>query len=168
MSHILRWPAILVLLALVLLCALGALAGAGFLTGFEAPIAQVQDVQAEAAASGAADATWIEVALFSGAAIFFLIAAIRLIRRTQAFWMWLLGFACFGGRWVMVQQQSGADLLATVRSVDLNAYRQPALLAENTAGVEAQLGILAIVLIVGLLTLIVDAADRSYWDKQGA
>lgn len=168
MSHILRWPAALVLLALVLFTALGALASAGFLTGFEAPIEQVQDVQAEAAASGAADATWLDVGLFSAAAIFFLIAAVRLIRRTQAFFMWLLGFACFAGRWIWVQQQSGADLLATVQGVDLNAYTQPAALAENTGSTEAQLGIMAIVLIVGVLALIVDAADRAYWDKQGA
>ncbi len=168
MSHILRWPAILVLFALVLFCALGALAGAGVLTGFDAPIAQVQDVQAEAAASGAGQATWLDVGLFSAAAIFFLIAAVRLFRRTQGVWMWLLGALAFGGRWVWAQLQSGTDLVATVQSIDPNVYAQPAALIDNTGGTEAQIGILAIVLIVGLVTFIVDLADRAYWDKQGA
>ena len=37
MTFILRWPAILALLALVLLCSAGALAAAGAITGFNAP-----------------------------------------------------------------------------------------------------------------------------------
>jgi len=167
MTFILRWPSILALLALVLLSALGALAAAGFLTGFEAPIAQVQQVQAAAAESGAAQATWIDVGLLAGAAIFFLIAAIRLMRRTQGFWMWLLGFACYGGRWAWAQQDSGG-LVATVQSVDVNAYRTPQSVLADLSTTEGQLAILALVLIVGLIVFIVDASDRSYWDKQGA
>jgi len=167
MTFILRWPSILALLALVLLSALGALAAAGFLTGFEAPIAQVQEVQAAAAESGAAQATWIDVGLLAGAAIFFLISAIRLMRRTQAFWMWLLGFACYGGRWAWAQQDSGG-LVATVQSVDVNAYRTPQSVLADLSTTEGQLAILALVMIVGLIVFIVDASDRSYWDKQGA
>lgn len=167
MTFILRWPSILALLALVLLSALGALAAAGILTGFEAPIAQVQEAQAAAAESGAAEATWIDVGLLAGAAIFFLIAAIRLMRRTQGFWMWLLGFACYGGRWAWAQQDSGG-LVATVQSVDVNAYRTPQSVLADLSTTEGQLAILALVLIVGLIVFIVDASDRSYWDKQGA
>jgi|GEM_PF-1809920 len=167
MTFILRWPAILALLALVLLSAVSALAATGLLTGFQAPISQVQAVQAAAADSGAVEATWIDVGLLAGAAIFFLIASIRLMRRTQGFWTWLLGFACYGGRWAWAQQESGG-LVSTVQSVDINAYRQPQSLLTDLSTTEGQLAILALVLIVGLIVFIVDASDRAYWDKQGA
>ena len=171
MTFILRWPAILVLLALVLLCFAGALAAAGAITGFEAPgvgveqvDAQVAQAQAAAVNSGAATANWIEVGLLAGAGLFFLIAAIRLMRRTQAFWTWLIGFALFGGRWAWTQ----SDGLATIQSIDPKAYLQPQVVASDLTSPEAQVGILGIVLILGLIAWIVDAADRSYWDKQGA
>ena len=167
MSHILRLPAILVLLALVLLCAVGALAAAGIQTGYQAPVAQVQDVQAAAADSGAANATWIDVGLLAAAAILFLISSIRLMRRTQGFWTWLLGFAAYGGRWAWAQQESGG-LMSTVQSVDINAYASPQTLLTDLSTPEGQLAIMALVLVVGLIVFIVDAADRSYWDKQGA
>jgi len=167
MSHILRVPAILVLLALVLLSALGALAAAGILTGYQAPVEQVQSVQAAAAESGAAEATWIDVGLLAAAAVFFLISSIRLMRRTQGFWTWLLGFAAYGGRWAWDQQQSGG-LLETIRNVDLGAYANPQAVLGDLSTTEGQLAILALILIVGVVVLIVDAADRAYWDKQGA
>lgn len=167
MSHILRVPAILVLLALVLLSAVGALSAASFLTGFDAPVAQVQDVQDAAARSGAAQMTWLDVGLWAAAAIFFLVSAVRLMRRTQGFWTWLVGFACYGGRWAWTQQQSGG-LVSTVQNVNINAYSQPQTLLTDLSTAEGQLAILALVLVVGLIVFIVDAADRSYWDKQGA
>jgi hypothetical protein len=167
MSHILRVPAILVLLALVLLSAIGALAATGFLTGFSAPVSQVQDVQDAAARSGAAQATWLDVGLWAAAAIFFLISAVRLMRRTQGFWTWLVGFACYGGRWAWAQQESGG-LVSTVQNVNISAYSQPQTLLTDLSTTEGQLAILALVLVVGLIVFIVDAADRSYWDKQGA
>jgi hypothetical protein len=52
--------------------------------------------------------------------------------------------------------------------VDPNAYLRPESLAAAPESSEAQIGILAIILIVGLITLIVDAADRAYWEKHGA
>jgi hypothetical protein len=175
MTFILRWPAILVLLALVLVSAIGALGAAGVLTGFSAPAVgveqvdtQVANAQSAAEASGAADAGWIDVGLLAGAALFFLISAVRLMRRTQGFWTWLLGFACYGGRWGWAQTQSGNDVLATVQGLDFGAYMQPQAVAGDLAGAEAQVGILAIVLLVGLIIFIVDAVDRAYWDKQGA
>jgi hypothetical protein len=164
MTFILRWPSILVLLGLSLLSIVGALAAAGLISGYEAPIAQVREAQASAAETGAAEATWIDVGLLAGAGVFFLISAIRLIRRTQGFWTWLLGFACYGGRWAMAQE---GDLLAMVRGVDLNAYLQPQVLVTDLTTPEAQVGLLGLVLIVGLLVFIVDAADRAYWDKHG-
>jgi hypothetical protein len=175
MTFILRWPAILAMLALVLLCIAGALGAAGLITGFEAPgtglepvDAQVAQAQSAAEQTGAANATWIDVGLLAGAAIFFLISAVRLIRRTQGFWTWLFGFALYGGRWAWGQQSSEGGALATVQSIDINVYRQPQSLLGDLGAPEAQIGILAIILIVGLFVFIVDAADRAYWDKQGA
>ncbi|MGQ0531558.1 MAG: hypothetical protein ACT4OF_02570 [Caulobacteraceae bacterium] len=175
MTFILRWPAILVMLALLLLCVVGALGAAGLITGFEAPDVGVQQVDAQIAAAqsaaeqtGAANAGWIDVGLLAAAAIFFLISAIRLIRRTQAFWTWLLGFALYGGRWAWSQQYSEGGALATVQSVDINAYREPQLLLSDLGSPAAQVGILGVILIVGLFVFIVDAADRAHWDKQGA
>mgnify|MGYP001414788526 CR=1 FL=1 len=175
MTFILRWPAILVMLALVLLCIAGALGAAGLITGFDAPAigleqvdAQVAEAQTAAEDTGAANATWIDVGLLAGAAIFFLISAVRLIRRTQGFWMWLLAFALYGGRWAWSQQYNEGGVMGTIQGVDINAYTQPQALVGDLASPAAQVGILAIVLIVGFFVFIVDAADRAYWDKQGA
>ena len=175
MTFILRWPAILALLALVLLCALAALGAAGVIADFQAPAVGVEQVdsrvaeaQSEAANSGAANADWIDVGLLGAAGVFFLISAIRLMRRTQGFWTWLLGFACYGGRWAWAQQEGDANVLATLRGIDINAYLRPQTVISDTASPEAQVGLLAIVLIVGVIILIVDASDRAYWDKQGA
>lgn len=165
MTFILRWPAILVLLALVLLSALGALASASMITGYDPGIAQMEGARASAAAAGAAQATWIDVGLWAGAAIFFLISAIRLIRRTQGFWTWLIGFALYGGRWAYAQS---SDLITSVQSIDPRVYLNPQALIADPASTQAQLGILGIVLVSGLLILIVDAADRAYWDKHEA
>jgi hypothetical protein len=175
MTFILRWPAVLALFALVLLCILGGLAAAGLVTGFQAPAvgmapvdAQVAEAQSAAAETGAANAGWIDVGLLAGAAIFFLIAAIRLARRTQGFWTWLLGFALYGGRWAWGQQHQEGGLSGTIQGLDVNAYSRPAELITDLGSPAAQVGILAIVLIVGFFIFIVDAADRAYWDRQGA
>ncbi len=175
MTFILRWPAILVMLALVLLCVAGALGAAGEITGFQAPAVgleqvdtQVADAQSAAEETGAAHATWIDVGLLAAAAIFFLISAVRLIRRTQGFWTWLLGFALYGGRWAWSQQYNDGGVMGTIQGVDINAYTQPQVLVSDLGSPAAQVGILAIVVIVGVLVFIVDAADRAYWDKQGA
>lgn len=172
MTFILRWPAALVLLALVLLCVAGALGAAGLITDISAPPSGVEQVDAQVAAAqtaaaetGAADASWIDVGLLAGAALFFLISAIRLMRRTQGFWTWLLGFALYGGRWAYGQRE---DLASTVQSIDPNAYLQPQVVISDLGSPTAQVGLLAVVLIVGLFVFIVDAADRAHWDKQGA
>lgn len=163
MTFILRWPAILALIALVAACVLGALAATGILTGYEVPIAQVQEMQAQAAETGAAHATWIDVGLLGAATVFFLIAAIRLIRRTQGFWTWLLGFACFGGRWAYSQ---GAGVIDQIKAIDINIYREPQALLNDIGSFESQVALLALTLAVGLFIFIVDAADRAYWDRE--
>ncbi len=172
MTFILRWPSILVLLALVLMCIAGALAAAGVIADFQAPAsgvsqvdAQVAEAQVAAANSGAAEASWIDVGLLAGAALFFLIAAVRLMRRTQGFWTWLIGFALFGGRWAYGQQ---GDLMTTVRGIDPNAYLAPQELLNDLGSPTFQVGVLGVILIIGLFIFIIDAADRAYWDKQGA
>ncbi len=167
MMFILRWPAILALFALALLSFLGALAGAGALTGFQLDVdmARVQDAQAAATAAGAPGSTWIDVALWAGAGLFFLISAIRLIRRTQGFWSWLIGFALYGANWALSQQGSFVD---TVSAIDPRAYLEPQTILSDLATPEAQVGLLGLILVVGLLIFVIDAADRAYWDRQGA
>lgn len=165
MTFILRWPAILVELALALLSLAGALAAAGAITNFQVDVAQVQQAQAAATQAGAGQATWIDVGLWAGAGLFFLISSIRLMRRTQGFWTWLLAFALYGGRWAWAQHDG---LVTTMQSIDPRAYLQPQAIIGDLSSPTAQVGLLAIVLFVGLLIFIVDAADRSYWDRQGA
>jgi hypothetical protein len=163
MTFILRWPAILVLLLLVFASFGASFAGTVHLAELPIELPMTAEQQATVA-----QLSWIEIGLWAGAGLFFLIAAVRLIRRTQAFWTWLIGFGFYGARWAMAQQNEGGGLVANVQSIDINAYTTPADLAANTGGTEAQVGILGIILVVGLLIFIVDAADRAYWDKQGA
>ncbi|MEZ5959701.1 MAG: hypothetical protein R3C30_04640 [Hyphomonadaceae bacterium] len=163
MTFILRWPAILVLLLLVL-ASLGA-AFAGTVHLAQLPIELPVTAEQEATINSL---SWIEVGLWAGAGLFFLISAVRLIRRTQGFWTWLIGFAFYGARWAMAQQNEAGGLVANVQGINVSAYTAPAELAANTGSTEAQVGILGIILIVGLIIFIVDAADRAYWDKQGA
>lgn len=164
MTIILRLPAILVLFALVAMSWMGAAVGAAAITNTPISVPGLgQETVGEIA-----QATWLDVGLWAGAGLFFLISAIRLIRRTQAFWAWLLGFACYGARWALAQQSSEGGVLATVQGVDLNAYMQPAALAGSPDSVESQLGLLGVVLIVGLIVFVIDAFDRAHWNKQGA
>ncbi|MBX3428090.1 MAG: hypothetical protein KF779_00755 [Hyphomonadaceae bacterium] len=175
MAFVLRWPAILVMLAVVLFCVAGALGAAGLIADFQAPSVGVEQVdtqvaqaQSAAAQTGAANATWIDVGLLAAAAVLFLISAIRLIRRTQAFWTWLLGFAAYGGRWAWSQQYNEGGVAGTIRGVDIGAFTHPQALLNDLGSPSAQVGILGIILIVGLFVFIVDAVDRAHWDKQGA
>lgn len=165
MTFILRWPAVLVLFALVALCVLAAVSAGAAISGYEAPIAQVQEVQAEAAAAGAAEMTWLDVGLWGAAALFFLVAAVRLIRRTQGFWVWLLGFAAYAGRWAY---QQGQDVVAQFQAINLEVFRDPQRLLAETGSFEVQIALLALILVVGALIAVIDGADRAYWDKQGA
>jgi hypothetical protein len=164
MTFILRVLAILALLALMLVSLAPALASTVVLAGL--PVDFGAALSPEAAVQLRADAgasTWLEVGLWYAAGLFFLVAAIRLLRRTQGFWLWLLGFACFGARWAVPQQ---GDPLATFKTLDVNAYVKPEALVAAPTSPETQLAFLAIVLIIGLAILIVDAADRAHWNKQ--
>jgi hypothetical protein len=110
--------------------------------------------------------SWVETGLLYGAGIFFLVSAVRLIRRTQGFWTWLLGFACYGGRWAWKQQAHG-DLVGAVRGINPRVYLHPQAMLGALDSTESQVGLLAIILIVGLIILVIDAADRAHWDRQG-
>ena len=163
MSFILRWPTVLVLLALVAWCLLGAGAPAAVLLNLPVDLPGITPDRRAILAG----VSWIEIGLWFGAGLFFFIAMVRLMRRTQAFWSWLLAFALFGGHWGWAQQSEGG-LLATVQSVEVESFTQPQALIASPDGTESQVVILAIILVVGLLILVIDAADRSYWESQTA
>ncbi len=168
MMWILRWPVVLVLLVLVAGSLLPAAATAiaqvhnPALSDAVAGFAESSPIVESALAYGA-NGTWLEAGLWFAAGLFFLISAIRLIRRTQGFWFWLLGFACYGGRWAVTQQNEGG-LVATVQSLTPQAF-EPQNLTPDAAPI--QVGLLTFHLVVGLIILIIDAADRAYWDRNG-
>lgn len=164
MMFIVRWPVVLILLGLVVLSLVPA--ALGTIETYNLPV----DLGPLGGASEnleqwALSTTMPERVLWYLAALFFFIAAVRLIRRTQGFWVWLLGFACYGGRWALGQHHQEGGFAATIQSVDVQALSADTL-AEG--GSEAQLGFLVFLLIVGLLVFIIDSADRAYWDRQDA
>jgi hypothetical protein len=165
MAFILRWPAVLVLLALAFLSFAGALAAASAITNLQVEVQQIQAAQVAADEAGAGQATWLDVGLWAGAGLFFLIAGIRLIRRTQGFWAWLLAFALFGGRWAYAQRM---DFDTIVQQFDPTIYMRPQEVVADLGAPAAQVGLLGVVLIVGVLAFIVDAVDRAHWNNQGA
>jgi len=160
MTFVLRLPAIIVLLLLVAASLAPAIAVTVFRAGLPVDLALVDPSLPGFAEQG----SWLDAGLWYGAALFFLISSIRLMRRTQGFWTWLLGFACYGARWALAQ----ADVAASLQQLDFERYAQPHALAQAGDTPEAQVAILAVILLVGLMILIIDAADRSYWNKQGA
>lgn len=164
MTIILRLPAILALLALVLISLIGAVLATVVLTHL--PI-DLSGILSEEQRTQLSQVSWVETGLRYGAGVFFLIAAVRLIRRTQGFWTWLLGFACYGGRWAW-QQQSQGDIVNSVRNINPQIYLHPQDMLGSLDSTESQVALLAVILIVGLIILIIDAADRAHWDRQGA
>jgi hypothetical protein len=164
MTFILRLPAILVLLALVLLSLAAAFAATVVLAHL--PV-DLQSVLPPSDVDQLSHVNWLQTGLLYGAGLFFLISTVRLLRRTQGFWTWLLGFACFGGRWALAQQENGG-LVGTVQHINPNAYLQPQTLIATPDAPEAQVALLGAILLVGLIILIIDAADRAHWDREGA
>lgn len=158
---ILRWPVVLVLLVLSvgsLLPASATMAARLNLPAFGSFAPELATLDELARAS-----SWLEAWLWFGAGLLFLIAAIRLIRRTQGFWMWLLGFALYGGRWAVTQQAQGG-LIATVQSLNAQSIQPENLTATSPP---VQIGLVAFHLAIGIIILIVDAADRRHWDSVG-
>jgi hypothetical protein len=164
MTIILRLPAIVALLALVLISLIGAVLATIVLTHLPIDLSSILSPEQR---TQIAQVSWVETGLRYGAGVFFLIAAVRLIRRTQGFWTWLLGFACYGGRWAW-QQQSQGDIVNSVRNINPQIYLHPQDMLGSLDSTESQVALLAVILIVGLIILIIDAADRAHWDRQGA
>jgi len=164
MTFILRLPAILVLLVLVLVSLAGAFAATVVLAHLPVSLTAVLS---QANVDQLSRFNWLQTGLLYGAGLFFLVSTIRLMRRTQGFWTWLLGFACFGGRWALAQQENGG-LVGTVQHINPNAYMQPQTLIATPDAPEAQVALLGAILLVGLIILIIDAADRAHWDRQSA
>ncbi|HVY87019.1 MAG TPA: hypothetical protein VG943_17935 [Caulobacterales bacterium] len=160
MLFIARW--LLVLVLLVLVAASLFPAAVTTMVQNHVPV-DLSAVSGELQQLGAA-ATPLETGLWYAAAFFFLVSAIRLIRRTQAFWAWLLAFACYGGRWALAQQAQPGGALGTLQGLNVNDFR-PENLAE--AGPSAQITLLGLILVIGLALLLMDIADRRFWDRQG-
>ena len=83
MTFILRWPAIFALLALVLVSFAAAFAGIAVLGDLPIDVSSILSADQVATIE---QVSWIEIGLWAGAGLFFLISAIRLVRRTQGFW----------------------------------------------------------------------------------
>lgn len=162
MTTILRIVAILALLALALIVWAAAFAVAASIAPL--PI----DVGAIVGADNLEvikSVSWPEAALWGGAGLFFLISAIRLMRRTQAWFMWLLGFACLVGRWVL-GQGGPQPALDAVQGLDVGAYLKPEDLLGDVTAPEVQVGRFGVLLLLGLIVLIVDLADRAHWKRE--
>lgn len=160
MMFLLRWPLILILLAFVAFSLFPAAVVTALLNNINVPFLS------PAEADVARNSNWIEAGLWYGAAVFLLIAAIRLMRQTQAFWAWLMGFALYGARWALVQG-GGANIVQSVQGLTADSFK-PDTLASDPTSAASQIALLAALLLVGLLVFIVDHGDRRYWDKQAA
>ncbi len=160
MTTILRLLAILALLALALIVWAAAFAAGATLANLPIDLGAVLGAEQLEVVAGVG---WLEAVLWGAAGLFFLISAIRLMRRTQAWFMWLLGFACLVGRWVLAQG-GHESALATVQKINPGAYLQPASL--DIYGPEVQVGRFGVLLLLGLIVLIVDLADRAHWKRE--
>ena len=158
MSFILRWLLILILLAFVAL-----MLAAQPLLGLIQTHAGLDLTLLKTAWSGLArHADWIEAALWYAAAAFLSIAIIRLVRRTQAFWMWLLAFALLGARWGLSLRTVDGGAVGLLQGLTLERF-QPALIVADPPLL--QVVVLIKLLIIGVIILSVDNDDKAYWDR---
>lgn len=156
---ILRWPAALLTLAVAILCALLAAGAAADRLGL-----MIDHEVWRAFALQAANTTWIENALWAGASLFFLIAAVRLMRRSFGFWAWAIGFALYGARWWMMRRAEGGLPVDIAEISSVEEARAAAVTASGDPGLVA----LAALAVLGLVILIIDAADRAYRNRDEA
>jgi hypothetical protein len=163
MTTILRLLAILALLLLVAVSW-----GAAFaVSAAKAPPELVSSLQIELGGVLSEDQLavvrgfdWVQVALWAGAGLFFLISAIRLMRATQGWFLWLLGVVCYVGRWVAGQGGPEAAL-GQVSDLDAGAYLKPGELLGDLTAPEVQVGRFSLLLLLGLIVLIVDLSDKA-------
>jgi hypothetical protein len=157
---IVRWPIVLALFAYVIVC-IGLAAGT---TVERLGLVAADNAAWRTFAAHAANATWVQTALFAAAAAFLFVAAVRLARRTQAFWVWLIGFGLFGARWGLMQQaEGGLNLDVAQISSDISAPGGAQRLASNVA---YDFGLVGVLLVLGLIILILDAVDRAHWARR--
>lgn len=162
-SFVLRWLIVIVLCTLTVLSIAPAVIGT--IEANNLPIDLTPIAGAKSNLQEWARATTLpERVLWYVAGVVFFIAAVRLIRRTQAFWMWLIGFACLGARWALAQQNQDDGLLGSVRSISLQSF-EPAALAGG--GTSAQILFLFALLLIGIVIFFIDGVDREYWDAHG-
>ena len=159
MMFLLRWPLILILLVFVA----ANLFPAAVTTLVQTDLFDVSTVSGTLAHLGQ-NASWLEAGLWYGAAVFLLIAAIRLMRQTQAFWAWLIGFGLYGAHWAINANAEGGAL-AAVQSLTLDSFKPGALTVDSIA---TEVLLLLGLFVVGLLVYVVDHGDRRYWNKQAA
>ena len=164
MMFIVRWPVVLVLLGLVAACVFPALIGTIETYNLPIDLSSVLAVS-ENLERWAESTTMPERVLWYAAGVLFFVTAVRLIRRTQGFWVWLLGFACYGARWALGQQHQEGGFAGTLSELTPDQFTPDAL---ASGGSTAQVTFLAFMLVVGLLIFLIDAADRAHWDRQGA
>ncbi|MGE0829312.1 MAG: hypothetical protein AB7O04_08175 [Hyphomonadaceae bacterium] len=154
---ILRWPLVLALFALTLICLAAAAGTAADRAGFA-----LQDPLWQSFAAQSQGANWVQTGLLAGGALFLFIGAVRLIRRTQAFWAWLIGFGLLGVRWGLMRQSEGGLQFEAAQFASVQGAQKAAADAANDYGLLA----LGVLFALGLLILIVDAADRAYWTRR--
>jgi hypothetical protein len=160
MMFLLRWPLVLILLAFIA----ANLFPAVITTAVHTDLFDVSKISSTLQALGQS-ATWWEAALWYGAALFLLIAMVRLVRQTQAFWAWLLGFACYGAHWALQLNQEQGGALAQLQSLTLDSFKPGTIGLDSLA---TQVLLVGGLFVVGLLIFIVDHGDRRYWNKQAA
>lgn len=102
--------------------------------------------------------TGLEIGLSLAVLFFFVLALVRLIRRTKAFVAWFLGFACLLG--LRSLQGIAADMQGAALA-DLVNRALANLIAPDFLYFNAS--VLAFNLLIGIAILFVDSADTRHW-----
>lgn len=160
MTLILRSLAILIVLVFTVASLGAAFAGASELAHWNIQL-PISPIQTETLSK----VSWTEVALWSGAGIFFLRTIISLAARLTSIRAWILGAILYIARWVIYEQQHG-DLVERLKSLRIDSFSNPVALWESSQSLEFQVALLVILLISGLLVLIVHSIDDAYWARK--
>src|SRR5262245_44790621 len=96
MTFLLRWLVILFLLVFVGASLFPSMLG----TVVQTDLIDVAGISAKLQEL-AQNRTPVEMALWYGAAVFFVLTVIRLVRRTRSLWTWAIGFLLYAGHWYM-------------------------------------------------------------------
>lgn len=157
MMFLLRWLVILILLGFIAINLFPAVIASAVQTD----VINVGGYSEELQQLGAS-ASWYETALWYGSAVLLFIALVRLVRKTQAFWAWLLGFACYGGHWALAEQREGG-VMTTLQSLTLDSIKPENVQPDSPV---TALGLIVLLFIIGILIWMIDHGDRAYWNRQ--